>query len=201
MGSPLNANGNAARDFIGGYTKGKLEANGVSSTVSALPNVRLWYNYWTDCDWISASIPAVGGLNINTNYTGEDTKVCHPSYYSTFPTYGEILTNILDTLSPLVISYHPDPEKKPADVIAAPADVIFDAIGSLTSNGSATYSWDFGDNQTSSDKDVMHHYDQPNNYNITLTMTDSSGPHVLTESVNVRPPQIEVEHPDGFDSY
>lgn len=196
MGSPLNAHGTIVGDLIGGLTNAKLGQQKIYN-INALPNIRLWYNYWTDCDVISASIPAVGGLNINSNYSGDN---CHSSYYSTFPTWGEILTRVLDTLPPLAISSTPNPFAKPADVISAPADVVFNAIGSLTSNGSATYSWNFGDGQTSSDKNVPHHYSQPNSYNVTLTMTDSLGPHVLSKSVTVRPPKIEVGIPDGFES-
>ncbi|MBK5275631.1 MAG: right-handed parallel beta-helix repeat-containing protein [Desulfuromonadales bacterium] len=214
MGSPLKANGADEGLLIGSFTDAKLFEQGINS-IDALPNVKLWYNYWTDCDVVSASIPAVGGLNIDTNYfpAGFDPidllnplfrvdilKLCHSSYYST-STWGEILTRVLDTLPPLAISYSPNPFAKPSDVISAPADVIFDAIGSLASNGSATYSWDFGDgSQPSSNKYVVHHYNQPNNYNVIMTMTDASGPHVVTETVIVRPPQINVEIPDGFDS-
>jgi len=193
MGSPLNANGSIVGNLIGGFTSAKLFEQGIVN-INDLPNIRLWYNYWTDCDAISANIPAVGGLNIDTAYSSDSVGACHSSYYSTYPTWGGILTRVLDTLPPLAISYS-------AITSTAPSDITFNAIGSLASDSGTSYTWDFGDTQTGNGKSVTHYYRQPNNYNVTLTMTDNTGsPHVVTKAVTVLPPEVNVTYPNGFEN-
>jgi gliding motility-associated-like protein len=45
----------------------------------------------------------------------------------------------------------------------------------LQGAGPATYTWDFGDNNTSTNPDPTHTYLQPGTYTITLTVTDNLG--------------------------
>lgn len=52
----------------------------------------------------------------------------------------------------------------------------FDASGSNDSDGEiVNYNWDFGDGSTSTEKSVTHQYSSPDNYPVTLTVTDNSG--------------------------
>jgi outer membrane protein assembly factor BamB len=53
--------------------------------------------------------------------------------------------------------------------------VAFDASGSQISGGTIeTYEWDFGDGETGSGELVSHVYQEPGEYQVTLTLTDDS---------------------------
>ncbi len=62
---------------------------------------------------------------------------------------------------------------------ASPEDhqaVIFDASASTSTNATITqYRWDFGDGSTGSGITTTHSYNNPGNYIVTLTLTDSIG--------------------------
>ncbi|MFZ2634387.1 MAG: PKD domain-containing protein [Desulfosalsimonadaceae bacterium] len=204
MGSPLDADplsSNPVRKIIGSFTALKLLLQ--LTTVHPLSNVKIWNNYWASCDWVSASIDTTGTNNIQCDSSFHedglcplivdcDPITCHGGYYEDHIEWEQILSDALNTEWPLEISYDPP-------LLSAPANVNFNAIGSLTANA-ISYTWDFGDDQKGSGKSVSHFYKQPRNYNVTLTMTDGAGPHVQTESVIVRPPEIKVSYPDGFES-
>lgn len=53
-----------------------------------------------------------------------------------------------------------------------------------TSNAN-TYSWDFGDGNTSSDLQPVHVYSSPGIYTVTLTVTNGCGTNQLSQDVNV----------------
>lgn len=57
--------------------------------------------------------------------------------------------------------------------------------------GSYTYAWDFGDGDTSSDANPSHSYTTAGTYNVTLTVTDSSGRNFTTKqtvTISLAPP-------------
>ena len=64
---------------------------------------------------------------------------------------------------------------------AAELKVNFDASGSTDPNGDIlTYSWDFGDGQQGSGKDVQHGYSSAGSFEIVLTVTDPGGLNAVT---------------------
>ncbi len=54
-----------------------------------------------------------------------------------------------------------------------------------TSQGGNSYNWDFGDGQTSTEKNPVHTYNAPGTYNVSLTVTNSCGATTLQQTVVV----------------
>jgi serine protease len=67
--------------------------------------------------------------------------------------------------------------------------VFADGSYSVDPDGSIdTYQWDFGDGTTTTGKTITHTYDEPGEYELTLTVIDDSGERSTTgESVTVEP--------------
>ncbi|MEM6717408.1 MAG: PKD domain-containing protein, partial [Cyanobacteria bacterium P01_C01_bin.147] len=65
----------------------------------------------------------------------------------------------------------------------APLTVSFDGSGSTDDVSIASYSWDFGDEETDNGVMVSHTYTTPGTYNATLIVTDNNG---LTDSATVQ---------------
>jgi parallel beta-helix repeat protein len=85
----------------------------------------------------------------------------------------------------------------------APSSITFTADpGTILSGMTITsYAWDFGDGLSDTGQSVNHYYRAPGTYNVSLTITDSNnGTHVVSESVTLRPPEIDVTYPDGYES-
>jgi parallel beta-helix repeat protein len=190
MGSPLSVSPfePGIRGIIGGFTTLKLAFQGIYD-VHDLPNIKSWHNYWTPCDIISSPITA-SIYNHNSDISLLDEGLCHRAYYENAQTWDGILQEVLNPEWPLKIIDDPS-------YPSAPANIMFTASGFLVNNMNS-YQWDFGDGQKGSGNPTTHYYKQPNNYTVTLTMTDT-GPHVLTKSVTVSQPQITVTYPNGFE--
>lgn len=87
-------------------------------------------------------------------------------------------------------------------------DVTFDASDSVDSDGSIIeYKWDFGDGTTSEGNNVSHQYQDINNIDVTLTITDNdSGLSLLQKHISYQEPvniainfqPADVEVPTGF---
>lgn len=73
----------------------------------------------------------------------------------------------------------PPPNQDPIAVIGSQCtllDCSFDGMGSHDPDGSiASYSWDFGDGDSSTDPAPDHSYANPGTYPVTLTVTDNQG--------------------------
>ena len=57
----------------------------------------------------------------------------------------------------------------------APLDVSFTGSNSTDDGTIVSYSWDFGDGNTSDEADPQHTYTSPGTYQVSLTVTDDSG--------------------------
>ena len=53
------------------------------------------------------------------------------------------------------------------------------------SNGGSTYSWDFGDMNSSSDENPIHVYTEPGMYEVVLTVTNDCGSNTFTQTVEI----------------
>jgi hypothetical protein len=62
--------------------------------------------------------------------------------------------------------------------------VTFDASNCTDNIGITSYSWDFGDGTTATDKTTTHTYSNPGNYTATLTVRDAAG-NTATSSLTV----------------
>ncbi|MFZ2631664.1 MAG: right-handed parallel beta-helix repeat-containing protein [Desulfosalsimonadaceae bacterium] len=84
----------------------------------------------------------------------------------------------------------------------APADIEFSVSGSQVAGMNIiSYDWNFGDTQTGTGSPVIHYYKKPGIYPVSLVMTDNAGKtHPYNTTVVVKPPQINVSHPDGYSS-
>ncbi|WP_282079960.1 glycoside hydrolase family 9 protein [Aquimarina algiphila] len=68
----------------------------------------------------------------------------------------------------------------------APVTVSFDASSSTDANGDTlTYTWDFGDGNTSVGVTATHIYALVGNYTVKLTVSDGSKTDIATETINV----------------
>lgn len=78
----------------------------------------------------------------------------------------------------------------------APLFVTFDASNSMDADGTITdYAWDFGDGNTGSGVSATHTFMLPNDYTVTLTVTDNDGntatsSTIITATENTNPPFI-----------
>ena len=82
----------------------------------------------------------------------------------------------------------------PKDPITGEALFTYNADGytvtftntSTISGGSVTHLWEFGDGETSTEKDPVHTYAGKGEYSVTLTETDADGgTHTITTRINV----------------
>lgn len=175
MGSPLDS----SMPVVNTITYPWLVSYGIF-TVHALPNIKIWHNYWASCDPVSSSISAAmnhqSGLSVLVN------GFCHNGYFEDSVEWGDILADALNTQPPLAVSYTPfNP--------SAPANISFTVFGSMLSGMNiVSFSWDFGDGQTAAGQSVNHIYKNPQTYNVSVTLTDNMGiTQVLSEAVTVRP--------------
>ena len=79
-------------------------------------------------------------------------------------------------------------------------EVMFNAsLSSDTVGNIVNYTWDFGDDTIGYDEFVMHKYDYPDEYTVTLTVTDDEGTND-TYTVNIKmantPPTVSISSPN-----
>jgi PKD repeat protein len=64
----------------------------------------------------------------------------------------------------------------------APLEVNFDAGCTISDAGIESYEWDFGDGQSGEGEQATHVYEIPDNYVVTLTVTDTDGETYFSEN-------------------
>ena len=71
--------------------------------------------------------------------------------------------------------------------VAGFSSVVTDATVDFTntSTNASTYSWDFGDNNNSTDENPSHTYTQDGTYTVVLTATNSCGSVTTTQEINI----------------
>jgi PKD repeat protein len=67
------------------------------------------------------------------------------------------------------------------------------AVFTNTTIGATSYSWDFGDKTTSTDKDPVHVYATSGSYTVTLTATNEGGTKTYSEVLSIAKPVIKID--------
>jgi PKD repeat protein len=71
------------------------------------------------------------------------------------------------------------------NVNQVPFSLTFNFFNNSTGFGSLSYSWDFGDTNTSNQADPTHTYGAMGNYIVTLTITDDCGTATIRDTITV----------------
>ncbi len=82
---------------------------------------------------------------------------------------SDITCHVYNSAPTAIISHPEDGSKHYEDV-----PISFNSDGSCDDGLNITYYWDFGDGNTSSEKNPTHTYSKPGVYNISLTITDNA---------------------------
>lgn len=105
-----------------------------------------------------------------------------------------------------ILVHYDNPADEPALVAAPVADFTFEfAPGSKTvaftniSENASSYSWDFGDGQTSTDESPSHTYNADGKYEVTLVATEGTESSEKTITVFLNVP--ETEENDVFEDF
>ena len=116
-------------------------------------------------------------LNLDANGDGVPEEGWHPN------------TNSGEGGSPPYVSCD-------ADVTTgnAPLTVHFTGIGNDPDGGTVTYSWNFGDGETSTEQNPTHTYQSPGNYVATLVVTDDEGMSSEPCQININVTQTGVDN-------
>ncbi len=98
---------------------------------------------------------------------------------------GASNTKETEEIQPFAVTIAANPTEGPA-----PLEIAFSA---QVQGGDATsYSWDFGDGQTSTEKNPSHKFEQAGNYTVKLTVTSDKGATATAErTVTVKSPPPE----------
>ncbi len=151
----------------------------LSTTVSTFetPVVDLPAN-GTFCDELELDAGNPGSIYLwSTGATTQEIIVTESGTYSvtvTNPTTGCTATDVVEVtmeFSPVASFTY----------TATGLDVTF----TNTSTGGASYSWNFGDGETSSEDNPDHSYASPGLYNVTLTVSNGCGNDVYTTQISV----------------
>ena len=102
------------------------------------------------------------------------------------PPMDSVMVSVVDEMPPTVMAM------VDASVVAPEQVVTFDGSGSTDNVGIASYSWDFGDGNSSDMAKVPHTYAAPGTYTAMLTVTDTAGNSADSEMFGVRFPAYEI---------
>jgi parallel beta-helix repeat protein len=165
--------------------------------------------YFTSDGWLNSVVEdadaiTVGGTNPSikvpdgdrVEFFEEARKVYDAKENSSLYEYEkqEIVNEFKERLYPTI-------ECSPASP-SAPVEMSFNVSGQILSDMNiVSYTWDFGNGESANTQNAKVYYKQPNDYIVTLKMTDSAGEiHEYRKIVYVRPPEILVSYPHGYES-
>jgi gliding motility-associated-like protein len=176
--------------IAGSYTVTVTDANGCTSTATVLVNeptmlnIQASANPSTICEGTPVQLTANAGGG-TPGYTYDwtpgplagQTQNITPTVTTTY-TVTVTDANGCSATSPVLVTVNP----MPAPVLSAnfnsgcaPLCVDFSDLSTIASGTIIGWSWNFGDNATSTQQDPSHCYNTPGNYTVILTVTTSAG--------------------------
>ncbi|HEY4817365.1 MAG TPA: galactose oxidase-like domain-containing protein [Candidatus Acidoferrum sp.] len=175
-------------------------ANTTQVNLIRLSSVTHSFNQDQRINRLSFSISS-GSLNITAPANG---NLAPPGPYMIFILNGSGVPSVAQIVQltadlPPVAAANATPTSGPA-----PLSVSFSSSGSRDPDGSiATYSWDFGDGQTSTQSNPTHTYISTGTYAAKLSLTDNSGStgsvalFITATVVNPPPPMVSAANPSS----
>jgi PKD repeat protein len=147
------------------------------------------------------SVTLAGGASQQVDFTVDTSSLDADDYDVTVSTDDDSASGTLTVDAP----EPPANEAPTAAFDASPTDpepgesVAFDAADSTDADGSvASYEWAFGDGNTATGVSPTHAYDEPGDYDVTLTVTDDDGAtDTTTQTVSVAEPSDPGEPGDA----
>lgn len=119
--------------------------------------------------------------NSNANNTDVISGLVADTYTVIATTNFGDIENEVTTLTPTASTVFAEFSVSPIAYMSSGAEV--NPVNS--SSGAVTYTWDFGDGQTSSDENPVHQYTTPGTYSVTLVAENGACTDVTTEVVEV----------------
>ena len=139
--------------------------------------------------------------------TGDGSTVTDPAYTYTQPGIYDVTLTVTNEgrcinsfKEPAYIEAYEIPV---ADFTLFPEQAVLEEAtinftNGSTSNDPMTYNWDFGDNNTSDQKDPVHTYTESGEYTVVLVTTTSNGCENTTEKTVTIHPDLAVYAPNAF---
>ncbi len=119
-------------------------------------------------EWIDETGASVGtGASIQYTFTQPQTLYAH-----TCPGWFTVAVQLTAGVNPTALFTYTDQGG-------------FNAQFQNTSTNGTSYSWNFGDNATSTDPNPLHHYNSEGTYTVTLITINDCGSDTVTQSVTV----------------
>ncbi|MDI3474201.1 MAG: large repetitive protein, partial [Candidatus Woesearchaeota archaeon] len=127
---------------------------------------------------------------LSSSYTTKHDSVKCLAYYDESHTYeaGEDTVEILNSKPVAVLEVN-------TTSALFYEDIFFDASASYdVDDDELTYSWDFGDGTSRTEKQVVHYYTEPGNYEVILHVSDGESTSSASKVITIQaPPSKEVE--------
>lgn len=134
-------------------------------------------------DKLGNASPLGYSWSVSDGATYEGREISHTfaepgEYFITLQTQlsgGTKACNTLEIRRKIIVNAAPDPVIDAPDQVAVGQSVRFDAGMSSDSDGAvAKYDWAFGDGATAGTVQAVHRFDEPGEYDVTLTVTDDA---------------------------